>query len=159
MSTRPSITAKPDYRVERLESGGVEIVVPRRLDTPNEWNGSHWRKKARITKEWELAVFIAMRTSGVRPTRQETRLRLTIARGAPSGNNFIRDDDNLRFCVKPLLDALKRLGWIENDSRGWVDLVTPTQFKTTDRRFWAHIRIEPLAEPIPKRRARPGGRS
>lgn len=72
----------------------------------------------------------------------DSRMRVTIERQVPSGHNFIRDDDNMRFSVKPLLDALKRQGYIKNDSRKWLDHPTPTQVVSADGRDWTIVRIE-----------------
>jgi hypothetical protein len=64
----------------------------------------------------------------------------------PSARNFIRDDDNLRFAVKPLLDALKRQGYIKNDSRKWLEHPTPTQSVSPDGKDWTIVTIEPVAD-------------
>lgn len=72
------------------------------------------------------------------------RMRVTVERIVPSGRNFIRDDDNLRFSVKPLLDALKRQGYIRNDSRKWLDHPTPTQSISEDGQDYTVVSLEPI---------------
>jgi hypothetical protein len=72
-----------------------------------------------------------------------TKMRVEVERHVPSARNFIRDDDNLRFSVKPLLDALKRQGYIKNDSRKWLEQPTPTQHVSADGKDWTVVRIEP----------------
>lgn len=143
-----SVVAKPDYRVERRSTGGIDIVVPRQLVTPNVWNGRHWRVKHNMTVAWQQAITVALRTSRYNQPVEQRRVRVTVYRGVPSLRNFIKDDDNLRFAVKPLLDALKRLGLIFDDRREWTEHGTPLQHKTGDGRYWTRITIEPLGDPV-----------
>lgn len=141
----------------------MTLTVPRLLASPNTWNGRHWRVKHRISQDWEHAIGAAMcdamlakgQPSGldilgafVGPRKwlgavADRKMRVAVERQVPSGRNFIRDDDNLRFSVKPLLDALKRLGYIKNDSRNWLDLPTPTQSVSRDGKHYTVITIEP----------------
>lgn len=153
------------------------LKIPRRLESPNTWNGRHWRVKHRISQEWEKAIGgaavddileRARRAGNPNPKpdfpmallcmmgpRGEARLakselkpiryRVAVERQVPSARNFIRDDDNLRFAVKPLLDALKRQGYIYNDSRTWLEHETPTQTVSTDGKDWTIVTLEPCA--------------
>jgi hypothetical protein len=141
----------------------LELRIPRRLDSPNTWNGRHWRVKHRLSQDWEQEVGIAVAVfcgaNSLRATLRAVcgpkaagydvgKVRVTVERHVPSGRNFIRDDDNLRFSVKPLLDALKRQGYIKNDSRKWLDHPTPTQHVSEDGKDWTVVRIEPVDEAI-----------
>ena len=138
----------------------LELRIPRRLESPNTWNGRHWRVKHRISQEWEKEIWtsVARRTKArsiidvlgcmnaipalKRRPESIPRQRVEVERHVPSARNFIRDDDNLRFSVKPLLDALKRQGYIRNDSRTWLEHPTPTQHVSADGKDWTVIRIE-----------------
>lgn len=140
----------------------LELRIPRRLESPNTWNGRHWRVKHRISQEWEKGVgdafldrlaatgpkpgFLDALAAHVGPKKwlgfDAGKMRVEVERHVPSARNFIRDDDNLRFAVKPLLDALKRKGYIKNDSRKWLDHPTPTQHVSADGKDWTVIRIE-----------------
>jgi hypothetical protein len=146
----------------------LELRIPRRLESPNTWNGRHWRVKHRISQDWAHEIGGAWfqkiaddaRAKGKRagvgdaleamigPKKaygfEAARMRVEVERHVPSARNFIRDDDNLRFAVKPLLDALKRLGYIKNDSRKWLDHPTPTQHVSADGRDWTVVRIEAI---------------
>lgn len=151
----------------------LTLKIPRRLESPNTWNGRHWRVKHRISQEWESSlggamldnVLAAARAEGMKnpkpdfPTAlmcvvgprkalgvEPGKRRVEIARHVPSARNFIRDDDNLRFAVKPLLDALKRQGYIKNDSRKWLEHPTPTQHVSTDGKDWTVITIQSVKE-------------
>lgn len=151
-----------------IDPSHLTLRVNRELVSPNRWNGRHWRVKHRISQDWEYAIGAALldlvRTTGVHVSFdmvlaglsgpkwaigqvQSKPMRVSITREVPSGRNFIRDDDNLRFCVKPLLDALKRQGYIKNDSRKWIELPRPEQRISTDGQYWTEIRLEPVEEP------------
>ena len=123
----------------------MRLEIPRVLDSPNIWQGRHWRVKHRLSQDWEDAIGRAFYVQiagaprdlltalgcAVGPKTWEGiivgRMRLRVERHVPSRRQFIRDDDNLRFAVKPLLDALKRQGYIRDDSRKWLTHDTPTQ--------------------------------
>lgn len=137
----------------------LELKIPRRLESPNTWQGRHWRVKHRISQEWEkeMWVSVAQRTQArdiasvlvcanaipalTRNPASIGRMRVEVERHVSSSRHFIRDDDNLRFAVKPLLDALKRQGYIKDDSRTWLDHPTPTQHVSADGRDWTIVRI------------------
>lgn len=152
----------------------LELRIPRRLDSPNTWNGRHWRVKHRLSQEWfnelggALYEFIVAQRRPIQDITDDImklqggsiatkRLRVTVERHVPSGRNFIRDDDNLRFAVKPLLDALKRQGYIKNDSRKWLEHPTPTQHVSADGKDYTIIRIEP-ADPRCQAQQKASGR-
>jgi hypothetical protein len=141
----------------------LTLRIPRRLESPNTWNGRHWRVKHRISQEWEKEVWSAYALSVKARTvpdvlvcmnavpalkrRPESigRMRVLVERRVASARNFIRDDDNLRFAVKPLLDALKRQGYIRNDSRTWLEHPTPTQSVSPDGKDWTIVTLEPCS--------------
>lgn len=148
----------------QIDPRNLRLRIPRELVSPNKWNGHHWRIKHRISQDWENAIVSAvcdvfvstnggidfpnalMAACGPRKVLgyDAGRVRVSVTREVPSGRNFIRDDDNLRFCVKPLLDALKRQGYIRNDSRKWIELMTPEQKVSADGKHWTEIAIEAI---------------
>ena len=124
----------------------LELKIPRRLESPNTWNGRHWRVKHRLTTQWELEIMVQRMPLVTKPypnLHGENKMRVSVERHVPHWRNFIRDDDNLRFAVKPLLDALKRQGYIKNDSRKWLDHPTPTQHVSADGKDYTVVIIEP----------------
>lgn len=134
----------------------LSLTVPRQLKSPNAWNGRHWRYKHRESQDWEKDVFYtiasqkgvrtvlgALLTLGAFPWQScEEKRSVTVTRFVPSARNFIRDDDNLRFAVKPVFDALKRLKLIKDDSRKWLTHATPTQEVSSDGNYYTRIVIE-----------------
>ena len=131
--------AGPTADADEAHGPGMTLRLPRALVSPNQWNGRHWRVKHRLSQEWEWEL-IAARRGPRQPA--SVRMRVTITRAVPNGRHVIRDDDNLRFCVKPLLDALTRQGFIRDDSRQWIDLPTPVQVIAPDGGAWTQIELE-----------------
>ena len=132
---------------------GLTLRIPRRLESPNTWNGRHWRVKHRISQEWEQEIAYGNRWGGESAVAVlefdgegvvAHKVGVTVERQVPSARNFIRDDDNLRFSVKPLLDALKRQGYIRNDSRKWLEHPTPTQSVSADGKDWTIVTLRPF---------------
>lgn len=119
------------------------LRIPRELRSPNAWLWKHWRVKQRERETWEREIAVALLTERAKrnvfalllamnavPAAQRTctvKRRVAVTRVVPSTRRFIRDDDNLRFSVKPVLDSLKRLGLIKDDSRVWLEQPMPTQ--------------------------------
>lgn len=130
-------------------SKSLTLRIPRRLESPNTWNGRHWRVKYRLSQEWEQEIAYGAVKAGEAPWILRIcfvppKVRVIVERQVPSARNFIRDDDNLRFSVKPLLDALKRQGYIRNDSRKWLEHPTPTQSVSADGKDWTIVTIEAI---------------
>ena len=121
----------------------MTLRIPRELRSPNAWMWKHWRIKQRERATWEKDIAMSLLTDeGKRnlfavlqvmnaipaSTRVcDERRKVTVTRIVPSARNFIRDDDNLRFAVKPVNDALKRLGLVKDDNRKWMEQPMPTQ--------------------------------
>ena len=121
----------------------LELRIPRRLESPNKSRGAHWRVRHRISKDWEREIGWARVIQGKSDAMYLAtgKMRVEIERHVPSGHNFIHDADNLAFSSKPILDSLKRLGYIKNDSRKWLEHPTPTQHVSADGKDWTVIRI------------------
>lgn len=151
------------------EDGAIVVTLPYRLESPNATVWKHWRVKQREKKAWaarlRLALLQGRRLSadalahpiailGLPPVTRRRRVR--IVREVPSRRNFIRDDDNLAFAGKHLLDALAEIGLIKDDARAWCELVRPEQKVSDDKRDRVVIRVEiPEGETIPLRTVHP----
>ena len=137
--------------------GRIEFRIQRVLRSPNTYLGMHWREKNRERKAWMASLSNAVVAAvGISRAQQllgpesgipnctggcTVRRRVEVTRFAPTRRNFVRDDDNLRFAVKPVLDALKHLGLIRDDHRKWIELALPTQELSTDGTFWTWIAV------------------
>ena len=126
----------------------MTLTIPRELRSPNAWMWKHWRIKQRERESWERDIFVQAcvwvgtdRVLGM--SAPKGRARVTVTRLVPSKRNFIRDDDNLRFAVKPVNDALKRLGLIKDDNRTWLEQPMPTQRVSIDGAYATVIEIAP----------------
>lgn len=144
----------------------LEIVLPLKLESPNRLRGYHWRQRHRETKVFQAAVSVIGRydiktwsvvtgvewridARGLRQPfelRRKERRRVTIIRQVTTRRQFIRDDENLHFAVKPLNDALKRLGLLYDDSRTWLEQPPVEQQLSADGHPHTIVRIERIAE-------------
>lgn len=82
--------------------------IPRLLRSPNATRWAHWRVAQREARAWHLAV---RATCGRRdpPHRGPARVHVHHVRAR------LLDLGSATAAVKPLLDALRRNGWIEDD--------------------------------------------
>lgn len=78
---------------------------------------AHWTARRRERQAWYLALFAAVGRAPRGRPRRRARVRVTVRRRRR------QDPDNAAGSVKPLLDALKNLGWIVDDSPRWIELV------------------------------------
>lgn len=67
-----------------------------------------------------------------------TRMRIEYYRLIPN-ERFVLDEENLY--TKGLTDALKRIGWIEDDSPKWVDGPHIKQMLAPDKKYWTVIKL------------------
>ena len=144
----------------------LEIRVPIRLSSPNATRGHHWSRRHAETNTWELLIpayapaghgswsLVASATlTQDRRGRRRVKLqrirecrRVTVTRLVPSSRNFIRDEENLRFSTKPVNDALKRLGFLYDDSRRWLEQPLPREEVAPDGRDVTVIQIERVTD-------------
>jgi Holliday junction resolvase RusA-like endonuclease len=145
----------------------LELVIRRRLSSPNLNLWKHWSEKSRETKawlaaindaciqqrrwrEWLLVSFDMQRDAlGIYTPveiRRPERRRVSIIRQVKYASHFIRDDDNLRFATKPVNDALKRAGLLFDDSRDWLDQAMPVQEVSPDKTARTIVRIERVSQ-------------
>ncbi len=72
------------------------------------------------------------------------RRRVTVVREVPHVREFILDDDNLEYSLKPLLDGIKQAGLIRDDRRKWIDRPPVDQRVSADGYHWTRITIEAI---------------
>lgn len=138
-----------------------EFRIPRELKSPNKTLWAHWRLKQAERQAWEETLLLAVASYGgmdtvagaqflrslsvfVDPRRRERR-RVVITRFVPHTRNYVKDDDNLAFCGKPLFDAMKRVGMLSDDKRELLDAPRPVQAVSADGAYLTVIELQRLA--------------
>lgn len=157
----------PEGFVRQLGDAHWELRILRELKSPNKTYWAHWRLKQADRQAWEVAIELAiakfggmevaagaqiLRRAGLslfvgRDAKRQLvkeRRRVTVHRLVPSLRNFIKDDDNLAFAIKPLCDALKRVGLIYEDKREYLDAPRPSQAVSPDGIYTTVIEIQRL---------------
>lgn len=101
--------------------------------TLNKLLRTHWAGKKRDLESWKTWVLgIAGNKTGV---NGKVRVTITVYRAK------LQDPDNATGSVKPLVDALNRLGWMVDDSVKWLELEV-SEVATKDTR--TEVYWEPL---------------
>ena len=80
----------------------------------------HWRVKAKRTKNWRTAAFIAARNAGTRNVGPSL-VQITFS----VGRNVKRDAHNMAPTIKAVVDGLTDAGCWPDDDTGHVAIVDP----------------------------------
>jgi hypothetical protein len=124
-------------RVER-EAFGIRLYLPKFLPSPNQWHWAPWWQKSRIKAAWVEVIRVTAIDNSAAGTRlaalstpagalgwmappPPVRARVDITRQVATAQKLIRDDDNLSFAAKPLLDCIVQAGFLRGDSREEID--------------------------------------
>jgi Holliday junction resolvase RusA-like endonuclease len=97
----------------------IYLKIPKEILSLNKLNQMHWSKKHKYSKEWEGEIFAAYYEQSrftVKHANQKRWVRIFSFRKRKL------DQDNLVGGCKGLMDALKRLGLIVDDSPKWVEV-------------------------------------
>lgn len=111
------------------------ITVPLVPPSPNELRRKYRTPFAykRLRETWEHSLQYCVGSAAamfeLRKHAKAGRVRVKITLFHPGEY----DPDNLTGCVKPVLDALKNIGYIHDDSKEWLQLVPPEQRGTSSR--------------------------
>lgn len=175
MSARPKVVLAVDDETRKVIHGDVTVdyatgtigfLIPHKLEGTNAgmWGG-HWGRKHQATDQWEVLMKIVLADFAKADTVTAFRPHyiralnlppvvgkrvITVTRFTPSRRNFLKDDDNDAMAMKPLVDAIKRLGLIRQDSRTWTRLQPLTHDLSPDGKWWTSAVISiPAGEPLP----------
>lgn len=121
----------------------ITLSVPKASPSMNTFNGRHWRHYREQKKLWEKYVWVAKADAGVFGMPMLERAKVRFERYGVK----LLDEDNLTGGCKMILDSLKALGLIEDDSPGHVTL-TVVQKQTTKDKIRTVIHIEELARAV-----------
>lgn len=110
---------------ERAVLNEFVIVVPRATPSVNEWHGRHWSRYHKRRKVWmdEFGLafgHVTRRAAATLPAKPAGRRSVTVTRLMEPGDRRF-DLENLVAGCKPIIDALKRLGVLHNDSPRWLE--------------------------------------
>ena len=84
--------------------------------TLNQLLRTHWAARGRDLESWKYHILAVAGNRHKLAKRGRVRLKIVVYRGK------LQDPDNAVGSVKPLVDALKRLGWLVDDTLEYLDL-------------------------------------
>lgn len=110
------IKDKDKLRRDFRAGNAVVVEIPARPITGNRLLRLHWAKRSGVGRLWETLVLAYLGSgpfkNGAMVGRRVDML-LSIERVRK------QDADNLALSCKPVVDALKKAGWIKDDSERW----------------------------------------
>lgn len=111
------------------------------------------RKDLRQRYAWELLAVLSETTWEKKPKEEipPMQARITVFWG--KGQRSF-DDDNMAEGLKPLIDGMRDIGLIRNDSRPWFRLIPTPDQQRDPKRPRVEIELEEIARP--KRRKQQG---
>lgn len=117
----------------RVNKKWVFDVMPATLNTTLRW---HWAKRHKYNEGW-FVRFIAEAGRPSFKVKGQAKLRITVYRSRS------QDKDNMYGSVKPIVDAIKKLGWIKDDDPKHLDLkVQEVKSKRVDQRTEISLSVE-----------------
>jgi hypothetical protein len=96
----------------------MKFVIPWVPPSNNEIQRMHWTDQRRLVQTSAAWILCAVPKPEVREFRR-VRVRITMHR------KRALDPDNAHGAVKPLLDAMVRLGFLADDAVRWLELDVP----------------------------------
>jgi hypothetical protein len=89
-----------------------------RVTSMNDLKGQHWSKYAVGEKKRWLSALSMLLGEGVHCGER----RSVLIRAQVNDHRKLYDQDNFKAGCKPILDSLKKLGWIKDDNLKWVEV-------------------------------------
>lgn len=143
MSKRSQPVAKWETPRARREGGALFIHVPIEppgLNGPNGQLRAGWQRRRKHAKRIEEMLALALAETTKEPPLERARIEYVRSyRGRP-----MDAEDNLRASLKPVLDALQRLGVIVSDAPEHLTLAA-SQTKRAGRGPFFQLKIEAIA--------------
>ncbi len=106
--------------------------------TLNQLLRDHWAKRGRDLESWKYHVLSVAGKRHKLSKRSRVQLKITIYRAR------LQDPDNAVGSVKPLVDALSRIGWLVDDTLEWLALDVEERIDTKEQRtevYWEPLDI------------------
>jgi hypothetical protein len=123
----------------------MKIVIPGMVPpSPNELRRKyrHPHVYRRLRDTWQQAI-VGMTWPSDRTTLRNSGQKSRMIVQLTIHNARRYDEDNLQGCQKPVLDALKNLGYIRDDSPRWLTLLSPIYLPSTRKGKRTQIQIFP----------------
>jgi hypothetical protein len=109
---------KPDANGIRPFANSIRIeAVPPSL---NKYLRMHWAVKKKL--RYTLGNLIVIGLGGAEVDKNPPKMRVQISVHSKGARARMIDRDNLYGSCKPLIDAMRDVGLIRNDSPKWLDL-------------------------------------
>lgn len=102
----------------------------------------HWAGRKRLASKLELMLLAALSAGQIQVERPKGKVRVTYVRSYRAN---AMDEDNLAASLKPVLDALVRIGVLVDDSPERLEIAC-LQRKRGDQGQHFQLRIEPLSD-------------
>ena len=114
----------------------MTATIPQIPKTNNASLRSHWGARQRETTRWRRLVRTCCGTPGYGMVQGRQRVTITVHRGRR------QDKDNAYGSVKPIVDGLKRAGWVVDDAPEWIDLRVQEEVERDRRKRRTVIEVE-----------------
>lgn len=100
--------------------------------TLNRYLRMHWAARKRDLESWKYHVLGAGRPPGV---PGKIHIRIVVYRAVK------QDPDNAVGSVKPLIDSMVRLGWLQNDTTEFLELEVREEIDRKNQRTLVEWRV------------------
>lgn len=118
---------------------GVQLVIAARLPSLNEFVDRHWAVSRRLKATWRMLLAHALIVDGRRWQAEHRPVCCDLLRVVPSRRQLL-DHDNLWGGAKKVVDAMKELGWIVDDSPTWLTLQVDQEIQNGGP-AWTRVRL------------------
>ena len=98
----------------------MTLIIYTDLPSANRQLRQHWATRRKLKHAILKELTVAVRAQTLKPVKREQVKKCVTITLYRRGRRF--DHDNAFGAVKPLVDALRELGLIWNDSPTWLDL-------------------------------------
>jgi hypothetical protein len=113
----------------------IEITIPKASPSLNEINGHHWIRYRAHKRQWLDLIWIAKIDAGVYGMPMFERANVRIVRHGAK----LLDTDNLVGGVKPIVDSLRALGIIADDTPEHITLTVEQCIAAESVRTVIHV--------------------
>lgn len=99
----------------------IRLVLSSIPPSLNQYLRMHWavKRKLRVKYHWELLSCLSVMSWEQKPKQKTPKASVKISVFRPRR----LDQDNLTGGLKPLIDAMRDVGLIRDDSPRWLDLI------------------------------------